>query len=108
MVEEILTYAETPAAAPGREEAVAALVSKKLRFVAVLTSIYMTSYIGLTLLAGFARPVLSAPAIGPVNFGFVLIAANYLIAWGLALIYVRVANRHFDPLAERIVGSRGQ
>jgi uncharacterized membrane protein (DUF485 family) len=66
--------------------------------------VYMVSYVGLTILAGFAREILSASAIGPVNLGFVLIAANYVIAWGLALIYVRVANRHFDPLADRILG----
>ena len=104
MVEDVVTYREVRPAALDHPSAVAELVAKKLRFVGLMTLIYMVSYVGLTILAGFARALLSAPAIGPVNLGFVLIGANYLIAWGLALIYVRVANRHFDPLADRILG----
>ncbi|GGF42560.1 hypothetical protein GCM10011611_56260 [Aliidongia dinghuensis] len=104
MVEDVVTYGEVRPIALDHPSAVAELVAKKLRFVGLMTLIYMVSYVGLTVLAGFARALLSAPAIGPVNLGFVLIGANYLIAWGLALIYVRVANRHFDPLADRILG----
>ena len=104
MVEEAVIYREARPARLGQPDAVAELVAKKLRFVGLMTLIYMVSYVGLTVLAGFARGFLSMPAIGPINLGFVLIGANYLIAWGLALIYVRVANRHFDPLADRILG----
>lgn len=80
----------------------AELVGRKARFVGLLTLIFMTGYIGLTVLAGFARPFLAAKAIGPVNVGFVLIAANYLMSWGLALIYIRVANSTFDPMVARV------
>jgi uncharacterized membrane protein (DUF485 family) len=113
MIEEVVTYREArpalaqPNAQPNAEpNALAELVVKKLRFIGLMTLIYMVSYVGLTILAGFARELLSVPVIGAVNLGFVLIAANYLIAWGLALIYVRVANRYFDPLADRILGGR--
>ena len=106
MSEEILIYREIEQERLAEPDAMAALVGRKLRFIVVLTLVYMVSYIGLTVLAGFAREALSAPAIGPVNLGFVLIAANYLVAWVLALIYVRVANQHFDPLAEQILARR--
>jgi len=103
MVEDAAVQREAEPVALAQPDAVAGLVAKKLRFIGLMTAVYMVSYVGLTILAGFARGILSAPAIGPINLGFVLIGANYLIAWGLAIIYVRVANRHFDPLADRLL-----
>jgi uncharacterized membrane protein (DUF485 family) len=103
MIDEVLPYAGTKPDMLDQSDEVAILVGKKSRFIAVMTLLYMVSYVGLTVLAGFARDLLSAPAVGPVNLGFVLIAANYVIAWVLALVYVRVANRHFDPLVASIV-----
>jgi uncharacterized membrane protein (DUF485 family) len=43
--------------------------------------------------------------VGAVNVGFILIAANYVLAWVLAIIYVRVANTTFDPLAKKAVAA---
>jgi len=87
------------------KQMMASLVTRKLRFIAVLSVIYLTSYVGLTVLAGFARPFLAAKALGPVNVGFMLIAANYLLSWVLALIYVHVANETFDPLVARVAAA---
>jgi uncharacterized membrane protein (DUF485 family) len=81
------------------------LVAKKLRFIGLLTAISLTSFVGLTVLAGFARPFMATKALGPINIGFVLIAANYLIAWVLALVYVRFANSTCDPLVARITAA---
>ncbi len=83
----------------------AALVARKLRFIGILTAIYMISFIGLTVLAGFARPFMAMKVLGAVNVGFVLIAANYVLAWAIALVYVRAANRTFDPLVIRVVAA---
>lgn len=83
----------------------AALVARKLRFIGILTVIYMISFIGLTVLAGFARPFMAMKVLGAVNVGFVLIAANYVLAWAIALVYVRAANRTFDPLVIRVVAA---
>ena len=85
----------------------AALVARKLRFIGILTVIYMISFIGLTVLAGFARPFMAMKVLGAVNVGFVLIAANYVLAWAIALVYVRAANRTFDPLVTRVVAALG-
>jgi uncharacterized membrane protein (DUF485 family) len=102
MVEHILAYPETRPIELAPSEALALLVRRKLRVIGVMTAIYMTSYIGLTLLAGFFRGAMTVHALGPINVGFVLIAANYLLSWILAIAYVRVAHRHFDPLAADI------
>ena len=93
-----------PTGAPGSAD-VAALVAAKLRCVAPIV-FYLTVYLGLSILCGFAEPLLATKVLGPVNLGFALIALNYLVAWVLAVIYARVAERVYDPLVQRIVARR--
>jgi uncharacterized membrane protein (DUF485 family) len=75
------------------------LISEKLKYLVPMTAIFMVGYIGLTILAGFARDFLGTRVIGSANLGFVLIALNYLLSWGLAIAYGRIAAEKFDPLA---------
>jgi len=82
---------------------VAGLVATKLRCIAPMIAVYLTAYLGLSILCGFAKPVLGTKVLGPVNLGFALIALNYLVAWVLAVIYARVANRVHDPLVQTII-----
>jgi uncharacterized membrane protein (DUF485 family) len=82
---------------------VAALVATKLRCTAPMIAVYLTAYLGLSILSGFAKPLLGTKVLGPVNLGFALIALNYLVAWVLAVIYARVASRVHDPLVKRIM-----
>jgi uncharacterized membrane protein (DUF485 family) len=81
--------------------AVRILVAEKLRYLVPMTIIFMTSYVGLTVLAAFAKGFLGTKVVGSVNLGFVLIAFNYLLAWGLAVAYGIIAQSKFDPLAAR-------
>ena len=94
-----------PTGAPGSAD-VAALVATKLRCVAPMIAVYLTAYLGLSILSGFAQPLLGTKLLGPVNLGFALIALNSLVAWVLAAIYERIANRVHDPLVQRIVARR--
>ncbi len=80
--------------APFRE-----LLSLKARFVVSVTAVALTFYLGVNVLAGFAPGFMSQRAVGPLNVGYVLILALYLMTWAIALVYVRVANRTFDPKA---------
>jgi uncharacterized membrane protein (DUF485 family) len=66
-----------------------------------MTIIFMVGYIGLTILAGFARDLMDMRVVGSVNLGFVLIALNYVLSWVLAIVYGRVAAEKFDPLAAK-------
>jgi uncharacterized membrane protein (DUF485 family) len=75
------------------------LISEKLRYLAPMTIAFMVGYIGLTVLAGFAKGIMGLKVIGGLNLGFVLIAANYVLSWVLAIVYARVANAVFDPKA---------
>ena len=96
------TKTDLTASAPGSAD-VAALVATKLRCIAPMIAVYLTVYLGLSILCGFAKPLLATKVLGPVNLGFALIALNYLVAWVLAVIYARVANRVHDPLVQRIM-----
>ena len=77
------------------------LIAEKLKYLVPMTIIFMVVYIGLTILAGFARDLLGIKVIGSVNLGYVLIAFNYLLSWVLAIVYGRIAADRFDPLAAR-------
>jgi uncharacterized membrane protein (DUF485 family) len=83
------------------QAAVRSLVAVKLRFLVPMTIIFMVGYIGLTVLAGFAKGLMAIKVVGPLNLGFTLIALNYGLSWILALVYERIANGRFDPLASR-------
>jgi uncharacterized membrane protein (DUF485 family) len=75
------------------------LIAAKLKFLVPMTIIFMVGYIGLTVLAGFAKGLLGTKIVGSLNLGFVLIALNYVLSWTLAIVYERIANGTFDPLA---------
>ena len=77
------------------------LIAEKLKYLVPMTVIFMVAYIGLTILAGFARDFLGNKVIGSLNLGFTLIAFNYLLTWVLAIIYGRIAADKFDPLAAK-------
>ena len=77
------------------------LIAEKLKYLVPMTIIFMVGYVGLTILAGFARDLMGTKVIGSLNLGFTLIAFNYLLSWVLAIVYGRVAAEKFDPLAAR-------
>jgi uncharacterized membrane protein (DUF485 family) len=79
------------------------LIAVKLKYLVPMTIIFMVGYIGLTILAGFAKGVTGIKIIGAFNLGFLLIALNYLLSWVLAIIYTRVANNIFDPMSRKAI-----
>jgi uncharacterized membrane protein (DUF485 family) len=82
------------------------LVGEKLRYLVPMTIIFMTCYVGLTVLAAFAKDFVGAKIVGSVNLGFVLIAFNYVLSWGLAIANGLIAQNKFDPLVARAAASR--
>ena len=82
------------------------LIGEKLRYLVPMTVIFMTCYVGLTVLAAFAKDFVGAKIIGSVNLGFVLIAFNYVLSWGITIAYGLIAQNKFDPLAARAAASR--
>jgi uncharacterized membrane protein (DUF485 family) len=85
---------------------IATLINAKIRFFTPMIIIYMVGYIGLTVLAGFAKEFMALKVIGALNVGFFLIACNYVLSLVIALAYVRVANAILDPMAQKVVSAQ--
>lgn len=79
------------------------LIDAKLRFTLVMSLVFISFYLGLSVLAGFGKDLLAIKVFGPINLGFVLIGANYVMSWVLAIVYARVAGREHDPLVSAVI-----
>ena len=78
------------------------LVRRKRSFVIPATVFFMTWYFGFIILTGYAPDFMGRKFIADgLTVGYVLALSQFVMAWGLALVYVRKADREFDPLAER-------
>ena len=80
-----------------------ALIDAKRRSIVPMIVIYVVGYLGLSILAGFGRNLLGIKIIGAVNFGFVLIAGNYLMSWLLAIVYARISGNRHDPMIKLVI-----
>ncbi|WP_456814985.1 DUF485 domain-containing protein [Bradyrhizobium sp. USDA 4529] len=95
------TMVHTGTSSEAAHASIRVLVGEKLRYLVPMTIMFMTCYIGLTILAAFAKGVVGMKIVGSVNLGFVLIAFNYVLSWALAIAYGFIAQKKFDPLAAR-------
>ena len=81
------------------------LIHRRGRLSRLLTLIMAGVYFGFMLLVAFGRPFLARPlGDGPLTVGLLAGLAVVLTAFALTAIYVRVANREFDPLIRRLTG----
>lgn len=76
------------------------LMSAKTRFLVPVSVLALAFYLAITVLAGFARGFMSQSVVGAFSVGYFLIVVLYVMTWVIAVVYVRVANRSFDPKAE--------
>ena len=79
------------------------LIDAKRRSIVPMLVIYIVGYLGLSILAGFGRNLLGIKLIGALNFGFVLIAGNYLMSWLLAIVYARISGNRHDPMIKLVI-----
>ncbi|MDY0323864.1 MAG: DUF485 domain-containing protein [Candidatus Carbobacillus sp.] len=84
-----------------RSQEFRALRRAKLTFIWPVSLLFIVFYLLLPLLAGYAKPLMSQYVVGFITFGYAYGLIYYLIAWGLAFLYVIVARR-FDRAAEKI------
>lgn len=76
---------------------------KKTRFLWSLMAFSVAYYFLLPLGAAYFQDVFRIKLWGPVNVGLVFALSEFLVAWGLAVVYSRRANQEFDLLAAEIV-----
>ena len=83
------------------------VVARRWRVGAVLTAVMMAAYFGFILLVAFAKPFVGTLlADGQVSVGIVIGASVIVLAPLLTAIYVRWANRRYDPAIAALRGKR--
>ena len=89
---------ETIAASPRFKE----LLKAKRRFIIPAMIFFIVYYFALPVLVGYARPYMEKRVLGPVNLAYLFALSQFFMAWIIAALYVRAANR-FDRMARDIV-----
>ncbi len=78
------------------------LVSAKRRFVIPATAFFMVWYFGFVILAGYAPDFMGEEFITDgLTVGYTLALSQFVMTWVLGWLYLRRADRTFDPLAAR-------
>lgn len=75
------------------------LIALKVRTVGPLLMASFVFILGVSLLAGYAKPLMAAKVFGAVNVGYLLVFLTYVLCWVVSVVYVRVANNRFDKQA---------
>ncbi len=79
-----------------------ALLSAKRRFIIPAMIFFIVYYFALPVLVGYARPLMETRVFGPVNLAYLFALSQFVMAWIIAALYVRAANR-FDRQAKEII-----
>lgn len=79
------------------------LHTKKSSFLWTLMVISVVYYFLLPIGAGYFPALFKTKVWGPVNVGILFALSEFIVAWGIAFFYARVASRRFDPMAEEIL-----
>jgi uncharacterized membrane protein (DUF485 family) len=75
---------------------------RKSRFLWGLMAFSVVYYFMLPLGAAYATDLFRVKLWGPINVALVFAWSEFLVAWGIAFVYARRANREFDALAAQI------
>ena len=85
-----------------------ALARLRWRVAIVLTLLMMAVYFGFILLIAFDKPLVGSLVAPGLSLGILLGALVIGATWILTLIYIRWANRTYDPALERLKREAGR
>ncbi|HVL94965.1 MAG TPA: DUF485 domain-containing protein [Solirubrobacteraceae bacterium] len=77
------------------------LVKRRRKFVVPATIFFLVWYLGFILLAGYAESFMAERIYQGLTVGYVLALTQFLMVWVLAWMYLRKADREFDPLERK-------
>jgi uncharacterized membrane protein (DUF485 family) len=80
-----------------------ALHKRKTTFLWGLMIFSIVYYFLLPIGAAYFPDLFKIKIWGPVNFGILFALSEFVVAWTIAFIYTRRANRDFDAMAAEIV-----
>jgi uncharacterized membrane protein (DUF485 family) len=78
------------------------LMAAKSRFIVPATLFFVVYYFALPILVGYAPEFMATPVIGPVNLAYLFALSQFFMAWLIAWLYIRAANR-FDRMARNVL-----
>jgi len=79
-----------------------ALHRRKQSFLTGLMIFSVVFYFLLPIGAAYFQDLYKVKVWGVVNFGLLFALLQFVVAWGVAIYYSRVANRDFDRMAREI------
>ena len=78
------------------------LVKRRKAFVLPATIFFLAWYFGFIILAGYAPDFMGEEVLlDGFTIGYLLALTQFVMTWVLGAMYIRRADREFDPLAER-------
>jgi len=84
------------------------LMKRKRAFVVPATIFFLSWYFGFIVLTGYAPDFMGREFITDgLTVGYVFALSQFVMTWVFGWMYVRRANRTWDPLAERVRNSVG-
>jgi uncharacterized membrane protein (DUF485 family) len=84
------------------------LVSKRRSFVVPATIFFLAYYMAFILLAGYAEDFMASSVYEGLTVGYTLALTQFVMVFALGIMYLRRADRDYDPLAERVVAAAGE
>ena len=81
-----------------------ALLAAKLKFIVPATVFFLVYYFALPILVGYAPHLMETKVLGVVNLAYVFALSQFFMAWLIAFLYVRAANR-FDRMAAELLAA---
>jgi uncharacterized membrane protein (DUF485 family) len=83
------------------------LVHRRRAFVVPATIFFLAYYMAFILLAGYAEDFMASSVYEGLTVGYTLALTQFLMVFVLGIMYLRKADREYDPLAQRVVTMAG-
>ena len=77
------------------------LIRKRRRFVLPATIFFLAWYFGFIILAGYSEDFMGESIYEGFTVGYLLALSQFIMVWTLGWLYLRKADRDFDPLARK-------
>jgi uncharacterized membrane protein (DUF485 family) len=84
------------------------LVTKRRSFVLPATIFFLVYYMAFILLAGYAEDFMASSVYEGLTVGYCLALTQFVMVFALGIMYLKRADRDYDPLAERVVEMASQ
>jgi uncharacterized membrane protein (DUF485 family) len=81
------------------------LVARRRRFVIPCTVFFLAWYMGFILVCAYAPDFMGESVYEGLTVGYCYALTQFVMVFTLGLLYLRKADREFDPLAERAIGA---